>query len=312
MSLRPIRLLRSALPTAIFMLVLNGVAESVMAQTPPNYVCYLRKPSGEVVNLSSICGDDETEGDETAAGSLSIRNVQVTGAGLTGVIVNESDQPVRIGGLGYELLQTDGQAVLAGTAAPATDVLLPNEPVQFIANFSSADRDQLAVYADVDLELAIAPDSVSPVALDDDLDDDTVSGEIEEIEVIGDELGDSPVVGEDEISEEELDDFPLVGEDDDGLDDDGLNNDLDNGLDDDFNGDLETDGLDSLDNDDGLDTIDDSDPFDSVGDDLGDSDTSDILDDNDTLNDDTLDTVNDDDTFDSTDDNGVFDSDGAL
>lgn len=311
-SRRPIRLLRSALPTAILALIVGGAAESVMAQTPPNYACYFRKPSGEVVNLSSICGDDEAEDEVTDGSSISIRDVQVTDAGLTGVIVNESDQPVQIGDLGYELLQTEGQAVLAGVATPATDVLLPNEPVQFIADFSGDDRTQLAEYANADLELAIAPDSVSPIALDDDLDDGTVSGERGDVQVIddadGDEPGDFPVVGENEISEEELDDFPLVGEDDDGLDD------LDNGLDDDFNNDLETDGLDGLDDDSGPDATDDNGAFDSGGDnDLGDIDTSDVFDDNDTLNDDnTLDTVGGDGTFDSTDDAGSFDSDDAF
>ncbi len=185
-SLRIIRLLRSALPTAVFMVVLNGVVESVMAQTPPNYVCYLRTPSGEVVNLSAICGTgNEADTNRTVGNSLTIRDVQVTDAGVTGVIVNESNQPVRIDGLGYELTQANGQAVLTGSATPATNVLLPNEPVQFSASFSGDDRTQLSEYANVDLELAIAPNSVTPV----EQDRNTVSGEVENFPTINTNTG---------------------------------------------------------------------------------------------------------------------------
>lgn len=241
--LHPIRLLRSALPTAILMLVFTSVAETVMAQTPPNYVCYFRRPNGEVVNLSSICGDDEAEATETAAGSLSIRDVQVTDAGLTGVVVNESDQPVRINNLGFELTQADGQAVLVGTAVPITDVLLPNEPVQFIADFSSEERDQLAIYADVDLELAIAPDSITPVVLD-----DSISGEVDDVPLGDDEPIDGLEPGR-VIDSESI------------IDTNGTNSVIDT------NDELDsTDGIpDPTGNEDVLDTADDSDVFNSTG-----------------------------------------------
>lgn len=278
--LNPIRLLRSALPTAILMLVFTSVAESVMAQTPPNYVCYFRRPNGEVVNLSSICGDDEAEATETAAGSLSIRDVQVTDAGLTGVVVNESDQPVRINNLGFELTQADGRAVLVGTAVPVTDVLLPNEPVQFIADFSGEERDQLAVYADVDLELAIAPDSITPVVLD-----DSISGEVEN------------------STSGEVEDFPRGDEniDTDGLDADGLGNDGLDDTDDDTFEDIEDFplGEEILDAD-GVENNELDDPVDATDDGTLDG-----------VNDDEFDATSDDDTFDAGNDNG-FDPTGDI
>ncbi len=291
-SRRSTRLLRFALPTAILTLVLGSAAESVRAQLPPNYVCYLRQPNGEVVNLSSICGSgEETERDQAAGGSFSIRDVQVTDAGLTGVIVNESDQPIRIDGLGYQLTQAGGQAVLAGNAVPVTNVLLPNEPVQFLVEFSGDDRTQLEEYADVDLELAIAPGSITPV----EQDNNAVSGEVENSPTTNDNV-DNNLDGNDLDADTGTDDG-ITNDSSSGERDDGTN-DVEPG------NNLETDELGGLND---ADDADASDPTDSTFDSDGNTDTDDTFDSTGGINDGDSD-ANDADASDPTD--STFDSDG--
>jgi hypothetical protein len=163
-----------------------GFSSAAVAQRSPSYVCYFINNQGEVINLESLCAEDDQPSDgspgssagggstgngATAGGQangeglLTIQDAELSAAGVTGFVVNQTNQPIAVDDLVYALVDENGATVLQDTINLQNDVVLPGEPVQFIDEFTSRDRNSLSQYNADGLQIALRTDENSSIAI---------------------------------------------------------------------------------------------------------------------------------------------------
>ena len=139
--------------SSLSFLLLASVPAS--AQPAPSYTCYFIDGSGQVLNLTDICGGG---GQQTAAAgeSLVFQNLQVSSTGITGQILNQSNQPVQLDGLTYQINSGDGASVLQGQLA-ISGALQPGVPTFFATDFNADQQTLLGQFASSNLQLSVVP-----------------------------------------------------------------------------------------------------------------------------------------------------------